>query len=125
MRRILLLSLLIVGGVVVWRLGERLSADALGMAVGIVLGVLAGIPASLIIVASGRRHEEENEQVTRARPEPLQPVYQPPVIVLAGHSFAQGGGSPVGSSEQYVSPWPQARTQRRFKLVGEEERWIE
>ncbi|GIV74540.1 MULTISPECIES: hypothetical protein [Caldilinea] len=124
MKRILLLLLLLVGSVVVWRLGERLSADALGMAIGIVLGVLASIPASLMIVASGRRREEEDEQVERARPEPLQPLYQPPVIVLAGHSFAQGGRAPLDLSDR-SSPWSQTRPQRRFKLVGEEERWIE
>lgn len=124
MKRILLLLLLLVGSVVVWRLGERLSADALGMAIGIVLGVLASIPASLMIVASGRRREEEDEQVERARPEPLQPLYQPPVIVLAGHSFAQGERAPLDLSDR-SSPWSQTRPQRRFKLVGEEERWIE
>jgi len=106
-------------------LGERLSADALGMAIGIVLGVLASIPASLMIVASGRRREEEDKHVERVRPEPLQPVYQPPVIVLAGHSFAQGGRAPLDSGDHRTSPWPQTRSQRRFKLVGEEERWIE
>lgn len=124
MRRILLLPLLLVGSVAVWRLGERLSADALGMAIGIVLGVLASIPASLMIVANGRRCEERDEHVERARPEPLQPLYQPPVIVLAGHSFAQGGSVPPDPSDR-IAPWPQTRPQRRFKLVGEEERWIE
>ncbi|MCS6826957.1 MAG: hypothetical protein NZ553_10115 [Caldilinea sp.] len=123
MRRIVLLLLLLVAGVAVWRLGERLSADALGMAIGIVLGVLAGIPASLLIVASGRRRENDDERSARARVEPVQPVYQPPVIVLTGHAAAPGGGASLDSRGYAVPPWSQ--TQRRFKLVGEEERWIE
>lgn len=125
MRRIVLLLLLLVGSTVIWRLGERLSADALGMAIGIVLGVLAGIPASLLIVASARRREEEDEHIERVRTEPAQPVYQPPVIVLTGHSPAPARGGALDSRGYVVSPWPQTPTQRRFKLVGEEERWIE
>ena len=41
-------------GVVGWRLGDGLSADALGMAVGVLLGVLAMIPIALLAL-SGRR----------------------------------------------------------------------
>ena len=34
----------------------RLSSDALGMAVGVVFGVLAGIPSALLVLASQRHH---------------------------------------------------------------------
>lgn len=125
MRRVFLLLLLLVVSMVVWRLGERLSADALGMAIGIVLGVLASVPVSLILAASGRRREDEDEHIERVRTEPAQPVYPPPVIVLTGHSPAPSGRGSFDSRGYAVSPWLQTPTQRRFKLVGEEERWIE
>ena len=39
-----------------WRISELLSPDAIGMALGLAFGVLAGLPAAaLVIVASSRR----------------------------------------------------------------------
>ena len=37
-----------------WKLGDILSPDALAMAIGVLLGVAGGIPASLLILKSGR-----------------------------------------------------------------------
>ena len=37
----------------VWQLGARLSTDAIGMGVGLVFGVLAGVPAALMIMLAG------------------------------------------------------------------------
>ena len=45
---------LCVFGLLAWLLGSRLSSDALGMAVGLLFGVLAGIPTALLVLASGR-----------------------------------------------------------------------
>ena len=44
-------------GVLAWQIGSRLSTDAVGMAVGLIFGVLAGIPAALLVAASGRRRD--------------------------------------------------------------------
>ena len=38
-----------------WSIGSRLSSDALGMGVGILLGVLAGLPTALLVIAAGQR----------------------------------------------------------------------
>jgi hypothetical protein len=69
----------IAGGIVfaalAWLLGSRLSADALGMAVGLVFGVLACIPTALLVLATERRHGA-------AQREEYQPS-QPAVVVIA------------------------------------------
>jgi len=46
-------------GVVAFLLGQRLSADAVGMALGVLFGVLASIPAALLVIASGRRRSAD------------------------------------------------------------------
>lgn len=84
---------LCVAGIVAWLLGSRLSSDALGMAVGVVFGVLAGIPSALLVLASGRvrnSHDDEDDYEDIRREAAAyykgigQPFpYQPPVIVLA------------------------------------------
>lgn len=75
----------------------RLSTDALGMAVGVLFGVLAGIPSALLVLASSRKQEDDDDlkewgnvddfrewqrQQQGERALPPYP-YQPPVIVLA------------------------------------------
>jgi hypothetical protein len=67
---------LIVLGLLSWRLSEQLSSDAIGMAVGLTFGALAGLPAVLLILLSERRRSEDSGR------EEYQP-YQPPVVVIA------------------------------------------
>jgi len=120
------MAIVIIGGVAVWRLGSRLSADAVGMAVGILLGVLASIPASLLILAGSRRRDaHESERWPAPQHERMAPAYQPPVIVLAGQA-------PLPPQQQLAAPppaihgWPQPPlSARQFKIVGEQEQWLE
>lgn len=132
-----MLAILVMLGVFAWRLGESLSSDALGMAVGMVFGILAGIPAALLVLATSnrRRQEEEDERDERYerysqrqdRQLPAYP-YQPPVIVVAGGQ-SQQPAPPMGNAPYYVPPqpgqWDAPRSERRFKVVGEREEWIE
>jgi hypothetical protein len=143
MRRFLLLALLVVMGVMTWRLGSALSSDALGMAVGVVFGVLAGIPTALLVLATNSRHRAQEEEELYERYErrqqrqdrqlPAYP-YQPPVIVVAGAQAPQAApqGAPLPGHGPYYVPnhqgnsWePAQSSQRRYKVVGEREEWIE
>jgi len=56
MSRLIGLAVAIFVGAVGWRLGDGLSADALGMAVGVLFGALTMIPITLVAL-SGRRDE--------------------------------------------------------------------
>lgn len=87
---------------------SHLSSDALGLAVGVVFGVLAGIPSALLVLASSRRNQrpydvddykEDYHTIERfdqrQGERELQPYpYQPPVIVLA---------APLADTPQVVS----------------------
>lgn len=145
---------IVVVGVFVFVVGQRLSADAVGMAVGVLFGVLAGIPAALLMVAAGRRREaefEDDAEEEYADAYPMrrgrnQAAYgampaQAPVIVFAPPA-ASAGAPYAGYTEHYVPPQAPPHAQmaspralpgpvgspgegrRAFKVVGEQEEWI-
>ena len=154
MKKLLGLACLVLVGTVGWRIGNQLSSDAISMALGVFFGVLAGIPAALLVLASDRRHQ--SRQATHAYGMPQQPPpSQPPVIVLngsggalpapyaAGHPghrqqhqgyqyndyFDPNAQNPQFLYQQHqfaMAGGPQAEwPARRFKVVGEQEEWIE
>jgi hypothetical protein len=133
MRQIVLVAAFIFAGVGAWRIADQLSADALGMAVGVLFGVMAGVPMALMVMASGRRRAAEGEEASTRRrqtqPDTMhpmgqgqQPYYggygpggyapQPPVIVLAGPGMGQPGypqGYNPGYPQGYGDPYGQQR----------------
>jgi hypothetical protein len=150
MRQYVGLAALIFVGIAAWRIAGQLSADAIGMAVGVLFGVMAGVPMALMVMASGRRRAaEEEESTSRRRQQPQHtaqhpPYYnggygpgyapQPPVIVLAGpgmgqpgypQGYPQGYGDPYGQQRMRALPAPEAVDVRQFKVVGEKEEWID
>ncbi len=122
MRRFLVMVLLVFVGAAGWRIGGRLSIDALGMAVGIVFGVLASVPAALLVLAASRGRRGEREFGDRSR---QQGPYggQPPVIVVAGPPGYQqlpqpGPGYPALPGQGQIIDLPVERT---FRVIGEED----
>ena len=55
MKTAVVVAVVLVIGVFAWSIANRLSADAIGMAVGLGFGVLAGIPAALLVFVASRR----------------------------------------------------------------------
>jgi hypothetical protein len=115
-----------------WRIGGTLSADALGMAVGMFFGVVAGLPAALLVYACGRRREREQDDLgerRRAGYGAFAPGYpHPPVIVLAGHPglAQQGYGDLFQQQARHALPAPRETVDvRQFKVVGEKEEWVD
>lgn len=125
-----------------WRLGSSLSSDALGMAVGVLFGVLAGIPSALLVAASQRRrrpYDDDDDDFSPPARQAGQPYpYQPPVIVLAApredkpqvvnnydnrsvtiHSGAQGMPLLADRQREIAAQ----RGGRVFRVVGEREEW--
>ncbi len=138
MRQAIGLAALVFVGVAAWRIGGQLSSDALGMAVGLLFGIMAGVPTALLVMASNRRREQEQEEAVERRRQsnqpPQHPYYggygpgyaQPPVIVLAGAGGQpQGYGDPYGAPRQRALPAPQTVDVRQFKVVGEKEEWVD
>lgn len=141
MKKLLVLLLIIFVAAAGWSVGSRLSSDALGMSVGILLGVLAGLPVALLVLAAGRggRRDEEPDYPTeyaggRGNPYGGYGQSQPPVIILAGPGMAPQqppgypqGGYMAGSYPALANPTPDTppASGRRFKVVGEQEEWID
>ena len=136
MRRFMAVALLAFVAVAAWRITGRLSADAVSMAVGVLFGVVAGVPAALLMLASGRRRdrgqEDEYEEMDRRRgahhPGAAYGSYfpQPPVIVVTGGQPMQHS-APASYGRQAALPAPYGATvdAREFKVVGEREGWID
>jgi hypothetical protein len=78
---IVLAAIAIVG----WKIGSVLSRDALGMAVGVIFGMMAGIPAALIAVSLKRQvpaEQPSNQQGERLLlPAPV-PAPRPKIIIV-------------------------------------------
>lgn len=150
MRQIFGLAALVFVGVAAWRIGGQLSSDAIGMAVGVLFGIMAGVPTALLVMASSRRREpepENDERMARRKQQAqMHPAYQggyghypqPPVIVLAapGGQAPQGYGQPYGQGygqgygNLYQQPLralnaPDTVDVRQFKVVGEKEEWVD
>ena len=77
MLRFLGVALFIVMLALAWRIGSLLSSDAIGMAVGMTLGVLAGVPTAALVLLARRRDEEDDEHwrmfADRIREDPPNP----------------------------------------------------
>jgi hypothetical protein len=94
MRKLVIVGCLLFVAVAAWRIGERLSPDAIGMAIGVLFGILAGIPTALLVLASSRRRGEADEEprmggrqrgaLAYGYEHPMLPQ-QSPVIILAGN----------------------------------------
>lgn len=125
MKRFLGLALLIFVAVAGWRIGELLSTDALGMALGVIFGMMAGIPAALIALSASRMQHPaptQREPQTRYDMLPAGQAMQhyPPVIVFAG--TPQGQGVLPQQAQGHFLPMP--RSERRYKILGEEDGWV-
>jgi len=93
-------------GVVV---GNRLSAEAVAVVVGVVGGALASIPTSLLLLALTRRWTRTEE------PRP-QPSAYPPVVVIQPGTQPQNHALPP-----FLPPAPMTVASRQFRVIGEEE----
>lgn len=93
--------------------GKRMSAEAMAVVVGIVCGVAASIPTSvLLLLAVSRRERQSQDNRSQAG---MERSY-PPVVVV------QGGGQPGLPPGGGAGYWPSAlngpSAQRDFHVVG-------
>ena len=131
------------GGIFAWAIGSRISTDAVAMGVGLIFGVLAGIPTALMVMAASARgssngydagyaagqHEahrqmlehEARRQLMQPQYSPARPFALPPVIVV---------DPPVDDDDDDIEPYfniayPFGRGPlggRQFRIEGEVER---
>jgi hypothetical protein len=137
MKRFIILCALVFVGAFGWQIGAKLSADALSMGIGIFFGVLASVPAALLVLAASRRGDRSAEQERRPHGQGYGNGnghgYQSPVIVVAPpmHGYPQmqspQGMQPPGMAGYLPSPHQiiDARNERSFRMVGEDDDWLE
>jgi hypothetical protein len=94
--------------------GKQMTTEAMAVVIGIVCGVAAGIPSSLLLlVVLTRRERQQNEG---ARQHGQQGNY-PPVVVIQGSGGAQG--LPHGPQAGYwPAPMPGPAVDRQFHVLG-------
>lgn len=110
-------------------IGMRMSTEAMTIVIGVVFGVAAGLPASILLAAAARRERQRTPPPPRAEtmlaPQYQHPTqqyqqrYMPPVIVVN-----PGGGQvqPMGNA---TYPWPSMTAapnmpQRQLQIIGGE-----
>jgi hypothetical protein len=132
MKRLFALAAIVFLAATGWSLGQKLSADALSMGIGIFFGILASIPAALLVLAAARRGERMPAP-DRRQPAGLGPGgYQTPVIVVAppmagyGPMPGQMGQQPpiqgqLPPSQMIVD----SSAQRQFRVIGEDDDWVD
>ena len=98
--------------------GTKMSPEALAVVIGVICGVSAGIPVSLMILAASNRRDRPVEEPRYASPDGARYGSFPPVVVIQGSTpanapllppYYQGGQPMYGSAP------------RPFHLVGEDE----
>ena len=137
MKRIALLAGLLFVSILAFRITERLSTDAIGMGLGLLFGLIAGIPTALLVLAAVRRKEETTEvsrnlarqqQLGYGGPYPGLPQ-QPPVIILAGNGLPMQANGAPGYGQTHnagypLLPGPPAQP-RNFRVFGADDESID
>ena len=131
-KTILLLALIAFGVTLAVIVGQRLSAEAMAVIIGVVAGVAASIPTSLIVVwiatrpAPGARSvpapivesraEEPRETKVVVVQAPALPL-QPPQVNPYGYSYPQPYAAQTPAYAPTYAPLPSSRT---FTVIGGE-----
>ena len=114
MRKALIATVLAFAVTLAVVVGNRMSTEAMAVVVGVVCGVVAAIPMSLLILAvSTRRDRQNSDWQAYGHPAGRSSGY-PPVIVIQGSGPMATPMQPryLGSAVEPVS--------RQFHIVGED-----
>lgn len=116
-----LLGLSIMAGIVTLAIiiGQRMSTDAMAVIVGVVFGVAASIPTSLLIALatrSARRHDDPPY-----RRADYQPTPPPPQIYVVNPGAYPGASDPAQIAAPQQQTFSMPVPQRRWVVVGEDE----
>lgn len=126
-------------GYAMWFVGNKISADALGMAIGFLFGILGSVPIILLFMANNRQSEKKDENYKNLGNGQMNPYpNQSPILILTG-----GNVQPMQQQNQvgnYLDSVPSGfaqnqnmryndkqiidaeykPTERKFKVIGEE-----
>jgi len=122
MKKIIVPLMLAFGVTLAAIVGQRMSADAMAVVIGVAVGVAASVPTSLLLVALLRR-----ERVGAWRPEPPAPAapqFPAPHLIVLNPADLLG----ARREAPYVPlPPPELSAadggMRRLRIVGDDENW--
>lgn len=105
-------------------IGQRMSNDAMAVMIGVIFGVAASIPTSLLIALAARGKAAPQPSYRRDDYQPVAPAPQI-YVVTSGQSLpaglmAPGASVPAQSGGAFFANPPQ----RRYRVVGEAEYWL-
>jgi hypothetical protein len=101
--------------------GNRMSADAMALVMGVMCGVLASVPTSLLLIWALGRRGQANGAGMDSQARGGHGMQYPPVVVVnpgTGYGGPQYGPPPLMGVERSL---PMPSGPRQFKVVGEEE----
>lgn len=109
MGRAMGLGAMVLVGAIGWRVAGSLGSDALGMAVGVLFGILAGIPTALLMLAANNRRHPETlpppaPQVTIINHYHATPA-QPQLAAPAPTAAEPGAGTALVQMPGYHAWW--------------------
>jgi hypothetical protein len=111
MKRVAALAVIAFAGTAGAVIANRMGTEAMAVVIGVVCGVVASIPASLLILAVSVRRNGRQEEWRQTRPA----NQMPPVVVIQG-----GQPSQLNVPQLPTSPrWQSAP--RTFEVVGQDE----
>ena len=116
MRRVgllLLLAFVVSLAVVV---GGRMSTDAMAVVVGVVCGVAAGIPMSVILMLALHRRDRQAQDLAYSQMSGRQTAASPPVVVIQGGTPSSNAQSPPYYPLHAPIDGP---VRRQFRVIGE------
>ena len=124
MKRLLGISLLAGAVTLAIIVGQRMSTDAMAVMVGVVFGVAASIPTSLLIALAARGSRRPEPPYRRDDYQPSPPA--PQIYVVSPGQPAPGHPAPAQHAlPQAPGGYYMAEPARRFKVVGEAEYWLD
>jgi MFS superfamily sulfate permease-like transporter len=91
-----------------------MSTEAMAVVIGVVCGVAAGIPTSILLLLVLNRRDR---QQVRGEEQQRQQGNYPPVVVIQGGGYPQGL-PPASAAGYWPSSTPGPTMERQFHVVG-------
>ncbi len=117
MKKTIAIAAIVMAAIMTAVVGFRLSADALSIIVGAILGMIAVLPTIALVAFLMKKNQE-------AMIHPQQGVQQPPVVVVSGGmmppQYFQSQQQPP-QAQPGILPPPSRSTPRKFHLMGYED----
>ncbi|HEY66483.1 MAG TPA: hypothetical protein G4O02_18180 [Caldilineae bacterium] len=111
MKRVLAVSFVLFVITLAVVIGQRMSTDAMAVVIGVIFGVVASIPTSLLIMAASRRSSQDHSTMSPSYPD----RYFPPVIIVNPNELGTRWAPSAPGPESLPPP-----SHRRFRIVGDD-----